>query len=207
MDRNVARMKYPSFHFIVMEGKIQMNVKPLLFSLSLIALLLLTACEIESKEAKKSEESRKKFEEYVTEVTNQNPLNQYVDGVNVVFEEKKKYTTNVIGISYSFYYVLEINTNSSFASLNPLDKFEIMYHLKKEIGQQHEDKLFIDDEYDTIVRNTYFLSGSDKYTAYVHEMNSAEAYTYKGTGETHLKMLEVNGESNPVQAYTPSFFD
>lgn len=196
-----------------------MKTSKVILLFSFLTFILLTACESEKKADETSKNVKKAYEKYVLELSQQEPYNQFIEDVSVILNEKHEYQLH-IGSSYSYDYHIEIKTNEQFLTLSPLEKFEQIYVFKKNLKNvaqnespdeniESHDVLYIDKDFKhTIGKNDiYFISGSDQYGAYIHEMTPPEAYEYKGRGFTHQKILELNGEKQTVEVFQESFFD
>lgn len=86
---------------------------------------------------------------------------------------------------------------------------------KEEYGEpgttdiESHDVLYIDKDFLHMIgkNDIFFVQGTERYRARIHEMSGAESYEYKGNGDTHLKLLEVNGDAHTVEAFSDSYFD
>jgi hypothetical protein len=188
----------------------------------LLIINVLTACVSEKEADATSERVQKDYEEYLSEIAQQEPYNRYTKGVTIKLDDKGELKLN-IGSTYQFHYHIEVTTNDQFATLTPLEQFELIYSFKnslknvakEEYGKpgptdiESHDVLYIDKDFLHVIgkNDIFFIQGPDRYSASIHEMNAAERYEYKGTEETNLKILEVNGEAHKVEAFYESIFD
>lgn len=188
----------------------------------LLTISILTACVSEEESDAISERVQKDYEEYVLGIAKQEPYNQYTKKVSIKLDDKEELKLN-IGSTYQYHYRIDVVTNDQFTTLSPLEQFELIYSFKKslknvakeEYGEpgttdiESHDVLYIDKDFLHMIGkdNIFFVQGTDRYGARIHEMSAAESYEYKGTGETHLKILEVNEEAHTVEAFSDSFFD
>lgn len=194
-------------------------MKNIALLISLVPLFLLIACESEKKADEKSEKVRISYEEYLNVIIQQKPFSQYTENVSVKLVDKDELALN-IGSTFQYHYQIEVTTNDQFENLSPLDKFEVIYDFKSSLSNVAEnpdpdshieshDVFYIDSELKhTIKKNRiFFNSEGNSYGAQIRKMSPPEQYEYKGTGQTHLKILNVNGENQTVQAFQDSLLD
>jgi hypothetical protein len=191
---------------------VKATIKKIIY-ISLVSLVL-TGCEIERVEDKKSEEYVHQYTDYLESVIEKDFFEPYFDDVKITLKEKRELEVK-IWVSYHYKYDLGITANEHFSSLSPEEKFSLIhsfitslrsnvdYSLMENEGIDLHGLLYLSEDYKHTINKDEitFISGEDKYTASKRTMTDVDRFNYRNRSATEMYILTVNGTENVVGIY------
>jgi hypothetical protein len=188
---------------------VKSTIKKIIY-ISLI-IFILTGCEFERIEDKKSIEYVNQYTDYLVSTIKEESFQPFFDDVEITLKKKRKWKVN-IGVKYYYKYHLEITANETFSRLSPEDKFNLIhsfiqtlrnnvnYNLMENEGIDSHDLLYLSEDYKHNLNKDEitFTTGEDKYTAFKRRMTDVDRFNYRNRSATEMYILTVNGTENVV---------